>query len=112
MGSEPPVIDLSVVEEIRGVDSEDGDVYDELVAIFRRDTPERIERMVGTSDVEVLAREAHRLRGSAATMGFTALARACTALEDACDNGNPEVAELVAAVVRGHDDVLAALEAL
>lgn len=110
--SEVPVIDLEVVAEIRGVDSEDGDVYDELVAIYRRDAPDRIARMQATSVAETLAREAHRLRGSAGTMGFKALAAACTRLEDACESACTDTQALVDAVVAAHEDVLKALESL
>ncbi len=107
-----PVIDFSVVDDIRGIKGEDADVYAELLGIFTRDAPLRLASIRALVELEARGREAHRLRGSSATMGFAALAEACAALEDACDAGSADVAPLVASVVAAYDAVVVAIRSL
>jgi HPt (histidine-containing phosphotransfer) domain-containing protein len=107
-----PVIDFGIVDDIRGIKGEDADVYAELIGIFTRDAPQRLASIRAHIELEALGREAHRLRGSSATMGFAALAAACAALEDACDAGNADVVPLVAAVVASYDAVVVAIRSL
>jgi HPt (histidine-containing phosphotransfer) domain-containing protein len=52
------------------------DVLTELVTLFLRDTPERldaIDRALGAGDLDAVSRTAHALKGSAANLGAVAL---------------------------------------
>ncbi len=68
-----PVLLAGPLERLRALErpGEDGFV-DSLLAIFRRDTPQRIEEMeraAAAADADVLRRAAHSLKSSAASLG-------------------------------------------
>lgn len=77
-----PIVDLTVLSDLRSVGEGDA-VLTELLGIFLRDSPERVRAMRSYGDRAAIGREAHKLRGSAATLGFPALASACARVEDA-----------------------------
>ena len=107
-----PVIDLTIVDDIRGINREDADVYAELLGIFARDAPARIAGIRSATDAAGRAGEAHRLRGSSATMGFARLSQACGALEEASDAAVADRRALVDAVVDAYAEVVLAIRDL
>ena len=65
----------------------------ELAGMFVRDATDRLaalQRAVGSGDAATVDRTAHTLKGSAANMGATALAKISADLQDAGERGDLE----------------------
>jgi two-component system sensor histidine kinase/response regulator len=67
-----------------------GSSFAELAALYRNDVPKRLEALLAasaTDDAEQMAKVAHSLSGSCASIGATRLATLCQALEVRCKAG-------------------------
>lgn len=107
-----PAIDRSVLGEWL---ADDDTAIDSLLVIFRDSAHAEYARLLdalSASDLDEYARAAHRLRGTAVSMGAPGLAAAAAAIDDAakrrdsdaCMNAMPDLAwqiRLVAAEVPG-----------
>ena len=89
--TELDIIDTGIVRELMGVVADsDNQFMSELLEGFVRDATAALERMRRNAlmnDAPSLAREAHRLKGSSATMGAIRLAAACFAMERSAKSG-------------------------
>ena len=76
-GPKPLPVDPDVLEMLADLQEPgEPDLLSELVTLFLRDTPERLDvlhRALDSRDFETAARAAHSLKGSAANLGATQL---------------------------------------
>ena len=97
------------IDELRKECGEE--VVSECVSLFRTDLARSIKRSwraLDKGDLEALAAEAHKLKGSAANMGAADLSDSAKDLQDAALRGESEECErLLAAFASGFEDVLA-----
>ena len=81
----PPVLVPGPLEALRGLEKPgEGGFLASLLAIFRRDTPlriEEIERSATAADAESFRRAAHSLKSSAASLGGTRVEALCARME-------------------------------
>jgi signal transduction histidine kinase/DNA-binding response OmpR family regulator len=78
------LMDFGRLEEFREFDDEDLSMTREVIALFRQDTPTRLEAVaaaLAAHDREALATAAHALKGSAGNVGASALHREAGELE-------------------------------
>ena len=79
-------------------EGESGDIVAELIYIFTSEARPRMDRIraaIGKGDAEELRREAHGLKGSAASLGARALAEVARTLEEGGRAGSVEGAEAI-----------------
>ena len=85
-------IDLNVLDGYRALQGEnEPDIVTELIDMFLADLPSRIAMLrqtVEAGDVAATRREAHALKGAAATLGATALAGMCDYIESTARAGS------------------------
>ena len=85
------LLDTAIVQELAGAIADSGNEFMlELMETYTRDAHAALERMrqqVCAGDAASLAREAHRLKGSSATVGAIRLAAACFAIELSAKSG-------------------------
>ena len=85
------LLDTQVVRELMGATSDsDGRFLRDLLETYASDARAALERMrrhAHVCDAPALAREAHRLKGSSATVGAIRLAASCFAIERAARDG-------------------------
>jgi HPt (histidine-containing phosphotransfer) domain-containing protein len=78
-------LDARVIQELKDLQRPGGgDMFRELVGIFLAEIPARITGIrdaIRRRDVEAMASEAHRLKGSSQQMGATALVQLCNRIE-------------------------------
>jgi signal transduction histidine kinase/DNA-binding NarL/FixJ family response regulator/HPt (histidine-containing phosphotransfer) domain-containing protein len=91
-----PLADIPALDISAGLRNTGGKpaAYRTLLQSFRRSVPqERIQlrQALDDRDTNTLARRAHALRGTAATLGLTGIAEACLALEGAVAGAQPEL---------------------
>jgi PAS domain S-box-containing protein len=83
---EPASVDPAALDALAALQGpEDGDIVAELVEIFHRETAPRLDRLdaaVRGEDSEVLMREAHGLKGTAASIGANRLSQIAKSMED------------------------------
>jgi HPt (histidine-containing phosphotransfer) domain-containing protein len=87
--STQPVVDLTVLDALRELES---DGLDDLVELFARETGARLQALraaLASGDREQLSRVAHSLIGSSASFGANALAEHCRALQRAAGDDTP-----------------------
>jgi HPt (histidine-containing phosphotransfer) domain-containing protein len=110
------VLDARRVNELRGLGNGDGSFLTEVVAAFLREVPEEIgslERAVAGGDGSGAARDAHRLKGQAASLGAPEMVEPCARLERQARAGDLEgAAELVAEIQRQFQRAAAAFRLL
>lgn len=95
--SPPPpietVLDRTVIEELRRIDeSPDGSFLQELIESFLEDARERLKAMVDLLEEgqwDRLYREAHTLKGGAASIGAEAIRQLCQELEAESRSADP-----------------------
>ncbi len=109
------VIDPSVLVGLRGLrEAGEPDPLAELIDLFFRDTPARIEKMkdaIARSDGQALKEVAHSLKGSSNNIGARRLARLCADLERLAREGRlPESDRLFAKVTDEYERVRFVLE--
>lgn len=74
-----------------------------LMASFAAELSERptlIAHLVGDGDMGAARFQAHYLKGAALSLGASAIARACTAIEDGADGDLPQLASALATCAR------------
>lgn len=85
------LLDTAIIRELAGVTADsDGAFMRDLIQTYTRDARAALERMrrhAAVKDAPALAREAHRLKGSSATVGAIRLAAACLAIEVTAKRG-------------------------
>ncbi len=90
-GPEKPPYTMRAFAEMLGVDAvEDRATIIDILQLFLGQSPTRVAAIraaISTTEAEKLAREAHGLKGSCATLGFNALADCCRQLEDQAMHG-------------------------
>ncbi len=109
------VLDAGVVAELRTLTERAGfDVVGEVLDLFRRDTPTRLQRLrqaLAEGDGRGVAELAHTLKGSTASLGALEMTAACRRLEALAQDGQlgpaPDVLDQLEALF---EPVLAALE--
>jgi len=81
-----PVLDPAVLETLRQLTPPgEPDVLNEVLALFLKDVPARIERLRAAwqgGDAVAVQRAAHSLKGSAGNIGATGLLAVCKALDE------------------------------
>jgi len=91
-----------------------GSLFDELVAIFRREAPPRLEALsiaVASRDGEKTAKLAHAMVGSLSTLGARQMQHAMRCLESAAAQGDwPFIENLHREVLESWKRLLKALE--
>lgn len=79
------VLDMAVVEALRGLDADGEDeLFTELVSLFVDDAARlvaQIEAALSTGDAATLERSAHTLKSSSASLGAARLSEVCFELE-------------------------------
>lgn len=92
--SDQPLLDLEVVQSLKELGGpEDPGLFAELVEMFLRDTPPRIQAMLEAStkgDPMALARAAHSMKSSCGNLGAMSLAQLCQAIEAGGRQGDIE----------------------
>jgi PAS domain S-box-containing protein len=90
-------LDESVLDSLAALQGEeDGDIVAELTEIFVKETEPRLERLEGAvaaGDADVLHRESHGLKGTAASIGARRLAQVAKVMEEGGRAGSTEGAE-------------------
>lgn len=109
------VIDRTTIDELLDLcDPEDRAFLVELVGIFLRDAPARIEQACDaarTADFDRVERAAHALRGSAGNLGAVVLQDLATRLQAACrDRDGARVERLAAGLGPALADAAGALD--
>lgn len=108
----PPVLDASVLDELREVL---GTEVDRIVAVYLEDAPRLIAQLqhaAANHDPIALRVAAHTLKSSSANVGATALATAARALEHGARDGTlADPAAAVARIAEAFESVRAALQA-
>ena len=100
---EPPLMDFSRLEEFKEFDDEELTMTREVIGLFLKDTPARIEALtqaIAAHDAGALARAAHAIKGAASNVGAAAMRQQADALESAANEGMPADAALRAAKLR------------
>jgi HPt (histidine-containing phosphotransfer) domain-containing protein len=91
-----PLLDRAQIDELRSIGGTDGDFIAELIGTFltegARDV-RQISAALAVNDHDAVARDAHRLRGSALNLGCPQLAASADVLEARGRTGNVEGAE-------------------
>lgn len=86
------LVDALVVRDLAGITADSGEAFVlELLSVFAADARRALERMRGfarAGEAGLLAREAHRLKGSSGTMGAARLAGACLEIERRARGGS------------------------
>lgn len=103
------LVDRGLFEEIAALDR--GAVMAEVLGMFLRDSRATMAAIGQTFDRTQLARHAHKLKGSSASLGFPALAHACDELECACD-ATPNLAPVVSRLRAIYAETVEAISAL
>jgi PAS domain S-box-containing protein len=108
-------VDRRQLESLRALDGGDGLFLASVVASFETSSVQALRALteaVEAGDIEALAREAHRFKGEASTLGAGGVAGACAALESLPSPLDiPAARELVARVEREMGLVRATLQA-
>jgi signal transduction histidine kinase/DNA-binding response OmpR family regulator len=84
------LMDWSRLEQFREFDDDERTMTREVLALFARETPQRMDDIRGAlaaSDSAALSRTAHAVKGAASNVGAQALSEACAALEQSCLQG-------------------------
>ncbi len=95
-GAEATVLDPGHLAELRTLAERSGlDLLSELVEVFHRDTPVRLDRLrnaLQEGDASTLRQVAHTLKGTASGVGATEATAVCARLEAVARNGDMEAA--------------------
>jgi signal transduction histidine kinase/DNA-binding response OmpR family regulator len=98
------LMDWSRLEQFREFDDEELSMTREVVALFAKEMPQRIDDIrdgLSACDSAALSRAAHALKGAASNVGAQTLSDACGTLEQSCLQGQwpADAAAQVAALV-------------
>lgn len=89
----PDLLDLTTLQNLVELDDGSHGLVSEMIAIFREDTPHRIQdilKAVGERDAEAFSRAAHALKGGAGALGAKALRARAAELEALGRGGSVE----------------------
>ncbi|MDP8975373.1 MAG: response regulator, partial [Actinomycetota bacterium] len=116
-GAEPTILDPGHLAELRTLAERSGlDLMSELVEVFHRDTPVRLDRLKNAlheGDASTLREVAHTLKGTASGVGATDATAVCARLEAAARNGDMQAAGVLVAEAEAElERVGGALESL
>jgi len=109
-------LDLDVMEQLLSLDDGELGLLEEMLGLYREDTPDRIqaiEHTIGTGEMVDMADVAHAVKGSAGTMGAPKV-RAVAALLEAggrLGKWDTPAVDLLAQLKQAYTDSVAALEA-
>jgi HPt (histidine-containing phosphotransfer) domain-containing protein len=109
VGSSEGGVDPAALERLREQIGS-GDALEHIVALFRSQTPEKLEKLgasVGSGDRKAVTEAAHFLKGSAASLGAVRMAELCQQLETNSPARSPELLE---ALNGAFDEAVFALE--
>ena len=109
VGSSEGGVDPAALERLREQIAS-GDALEHIVALFRSQTPEKLEKLgasVGSGDRKAVTEAAHFLKGSAASLGAVRMAELCQQLETNSPARSPELLE---ALNGAFDEAVFALE--
>ena len=109
------LLDLDVMDQLIGLDDGELGLLEEMLGLYKEDTPGRImaiEHTLGTGEMTEMADVAHAVKGSAGTMGAPRVRAAAALLEAAGRLGKSEtpLPELLARLKRAYADSVAALD--
>jgi HPt (histidine-containing phosphotransfer) domain-containing protein len=88
-----PIIDRSVLEEIRALDGPGDDLVSEVIGVFLAEGPGQVRSVneaLASRDAAAIQRAAHRLKGSALALGARQLAAIAATVENAARAGDVE----------------------
>ena len=100
-GAGPQVVDEAIVAELETLE---GGVLADLVALFFDEAPQRLSELVGAvdrADTDAVARMAHTLKGNSATLGAAHVARIASELETTAKAGDLTPAAGLLETLRG-----------
>ena len=89
--SEKPALDPAAIATLRELSPGDPEFLRELITIYLEDTPKRlaeVESALAKSDVQLLVRAAHTIKGSSGNFGATPLAKLAQEIEAHGKSGN------------------------
>ena len=89
-----PVLDPAVIEGLRQLTmTGEPDVLDEVLTMFLKDVPNRIERLrnaCASGDIQEVRRVAHSLKGSSGNIGAQSMFGICSQLDELRDLSSAE----------------------
>lgn len=111
------VIDMRVIAELRELGGdEDPGLLAELIDLFLRDAPERLQEVqtgLATGEIKLVERAAHTLKSSSANIGAKRLSVICRRIEELARNLEKDaIAPLLADTSRSFAETESALRAL
>jgi len=117
--SDDPILsqlDLEVMDQLLSLDDGELGLLEEMVGLYREDTPDRIlavEKTLGTGEMTEMADVAHAIKGSAGTMGAPRVRAVAAQLEAAGRIGKTDVPTevLLAQLKQAYTDSVVALDA-
>ncbi|MDR3683036.1 MAG: Hpt domain-containing protein [Geothrix sp.] len=87
------LLDLTTLQNLVDLDDGGHELLSEMIAIFRDDTPRRIQDILGAiarGNAEELSRAGHALKGGAGALGAEAMRRLAAGLEALGRGGSTE----------------------
>ncbi len=99
--AEPDALDRGALDELRSMTGDDDAIYVELLDTFLADADAYLEELAMAADPADVTRPAHSLKSNALSVGASALAELCRALEADSRSGDlaaAAIGERVAAV--------------
>lgn len=99
-----PVLDLSVIAELRSATGDDDEFIADLIATYVGEGSEHVRAMadaITAGDVPGLVRPAHTLKSSSASIGALRLAAICRGIEEGGRDGRADGLVGQVEVVRG-----------
>jgi HPt (histidine-containing phosphotransfer) domain-containing protein len=108
-------LDLDTMDQLLGLDDGELGLLEEMLGLFKEDTPDRIvaiEHTIQTGEMAEMADVAHAVKGSAGTMGVPKVRAVAAQLEAAGRLGKSDVppAELLEQLKASFADAVAALD--
>ena len=108
-------LDLDVMDQLLSLDDGELGLLEEMLGLYKEDTPGRIEAIehtIGTGDMGDMADVAHAVKGSAGTMGAPKVRAVAALLEGAGRTGKIEtpLPELLAQLKQNYEASVNALQ--
>lgn len=108
-GGNVPVLDGSVLEELRQYSSGTQDLAEELITLFLNDSPAQLatlQQALRTGNRDAIERTSHRLKGSAGSIGARRFQQMCEAIETAARDGSQPPAEITESEITAELELL------
>ena len=108
-------LDMDVMEQLLGLDDGEVGLLEEMLGLYKEDTPDRIqalEHTLGTGEMNDMADVAHAIKGSAGTMGAPKVRAVAAQLEAGGRTGKWEAdgPYLLAQLKKTYEESVVALE--